>query len=151
ATVVAGDNVPLPGTQITLDGGGGIPAGSYTLYPAHYATLPGAMRVVVYSNDNTGKNLASGTKLPDGTVLVTGQYTQSTTPGKQSSGQTVFAVQTNSVWQEYSEYSFNSANTYFTQQATKQGGIPPRLPMDAGRLAVIAQQSIVFDGIALTQ
>lgn len=150
-TVTAGDTIPLAGTQITIDGGNGIPAGTYTLYPAHYATLPGAMRVVVYSSDNTGKNIATGTKLPDGTVLMTGHYTQSTAPGKQSSGQTVFAVQTSSVWQQYSEYSFNGANTYYAQLAAKNNVTAPRLPMDAGRLSVSALQSIVLNGMALTQ
>lgn len=150
-TVTAGDTIPLAGTQITIDGGNGIPAGTYMLYPAHYATLPGAMRVVVYSSDNTGKNIATGTKLPDGTVLMTGHYTQSTAPGKQSSGQTVFAVQTSSVWQQYSEYSFNGANTYYAQLAAKNNVTAPRLPMDAGRLSVSALQSIVLNGMALTQ
>lgn len=148
-TVTAGDVYPLAGTQVTLDGGNGIPAGTYTLYPAHYATLPGAMRVVYYG-DNTGVNRPT-TTLPDGTVLVTGHYTQSTVPGKQSSGQSMFAVQTNSVWQQYSEYSFNRANSYFTSLAAKNGTPVPRLPMDAGRLAVIAQQTILLSGIALTQ
>lgn len=151
ATITAGDTVPLPGQQITIDGGNGIPAGTYTLYPAHYATLPGAMRVVVYTNDNTGRNLASGTKLPDGTTLVTGHYTQSTAPGKQSSGQTVFAVQTSSVWRQYSEYSLTGANSYYAQLATKQNTTAPRLPMDAGRLSISALQSIVLNGIARTQ
>ncbi|HEV2156685.1 filamentous haemagglutinin family protein [Bradyrhizobium sp.] len=150
-TVTAGDTVPLAGTQITIDGGNGIPAGTYTLYPAHYATLPGAMRVVVYSSDNTGKNIATGTKLPDGTVLVTGHYTQSTAAGKQSSGQTLFAVQTSAVWQQYSEYSFNGANTYYAQLAAKNNVTAPRLPMDAGRLSVSALQSIVLNGMALTR
>lgn len=148
-TVTAGDVYPLAGTQVTLDGGNGIPAGTYTLYPAHYATLPGAMRVVYYG-DNTGVNRPT-TTLPDSTVLVTGHYTQSTVPGKQSSGQSMFAVQTNSVWQQYSEYSFNRANSYFTSLAAKNGTPVPRLPMDAGRLAVIAQQTILLSGIALTQ
>ncbi|MGX1321701.1 filamentous hemagglutinin family protein [Bradyrhizobium sp. USDA 377] len=148
-TVTAGDTYPLAGTQITIDGGNGIPAGTYTLYPAHYATLPGAMRVVYYG-DNTGVNRPT-TTLPDGTVLVRGHYTQSTMPGKQSSGQSMFAVQTNSVWRQYSEYSFNRANSYFTSLAAKNGTTVPRLPMDAGRLAVLAQQTILLKGIALTQ
>ncbi|MDO8932570.1 MAG: hypothetical protein Q7U97_09270, partial [Rhodocyclaceae bacterium] len=147
-TVTPGDAYPLAGTQITIDGGNGIPAGTYTLYAAHYATLPGAMRVTYYG-DNTGRNLPTGTTLPDGTVLVTGHT--STAPGKQSSGQSLFAVQSNSVWQQYSEYSFNRANSYFTELAVKQNRTVPRLPMDAGRLAVSALQSIVLNGIALTQ
>ncbi|MBR0964138.1 filamentous hemagglutinin family protein [Bradyrhizobium diazoefficiens] len=151
ATITAGDSVPLVGQQITIDGGNGIPAGTYTLYPAHYATLPGAMRVTVYASDNNTKHVTSGTKLPDGTVLVTGNYTQSTAPGKQSSGQTVFAVQTSAVWQQYSEYSFTGANSYYTQLAAKQNTAAPRLPMDAGRLSVSALETIVLNGMALTQ
>ncbi|MES2194871.1 MAG: filamentous hemagglutinin family protein [Pseudomonadota bacterium] len=147
-TVTPGDAYPLAGTQITIEGGNGIPAGTYTLYAAHYATLPGAMRVTYYG-DNTGRNLPTGTTQPDGTVLVAG-YT-STAPGKQSSGQSLFAVQSNSVWQQYSEYSFNRANSYFTELAVKQNRTVPRLPMDAARLAVSALQSIVLNGIALTQ
>jgi filamentous hemagglutinin family protein len=149
-TVVAGDTNPLVGTQITIAGGNGIPAGTYTLYPAHYATLPGAYRVTYYGS-NVGRNLTSGTTLPDGTVLVTGNTTQSTAPGKQSSGQTLFAVQSNAVWQQYSEYKFNGANSFFTQLAAKNNVVAPALPMDAGRLSVIAQQSILLNGIALTQ
>ncbi|MGD5630942.1 hypothetical protein QUT25_22455, partial [Xanthomonas citri pv. citri] len=59
ATITAGDSVPLAGQQITIAGGSGIPAGTYTLYPAHYATLPGAMRVTVYASDNNTKHVTS--------------------------------------------------------------------------------------------
>ncbi len=147
-TITPGDTLPLAGTQITLDGGGGIPAGTYTLYPAHYATMPGAMRVVV-QGDNVARNVKSGTTLPDSTVLVTGHFTQSS--GKQSSGETLFAVQTSQVWQQYSEYSFARANGYFRELAQKKDLPIPRLPMDAGRLAVVVQQSILLSGVALTQ
>src|SRR5262249_19776300 len=74
------DAYPLAGTQVHIDGGNGIPAGTYTLYPAHYATLPGALRVVYYGS-NLGRNVPTGTTLTDGTVLVTGYYTESTRPG----------------------------------------------------------------------
>lgn len=143
----SGDVYPLAGTQITVNGGNGIPAGTYTLYPAHYATLPGAMRVVYYG-DNTSGIVTSGTTLQDGTVLVTGNYTQSTAAGKQSSGQSIFAVQSNAVWQSYSEYSFNRANAYFVQKAVHDGATVPRLPVDGGRLAVNALQDILLEGLA---
>jgi filamentous hemagglutinin family protein len=146
----SGDAYPLAGNQITINGGAGIPAGSYTLYPAHYATLPGALRVVYYG-DNLGRNVPSGTTLPDGTVLVTGNYTQSTVPGKQSSGQGLFAVQTGSVWQQYSEYSFSSANVFFLQKATHDHSNVPLLPVDGGRLAVTAQQQILLAATAFSQ
>jgi filamentous hemagglutinin family protein len=145
-----GDAYPLAGTQIQIDGGNGIPAGTYVLLPAHYATLPGALRVVD-KGSNLGVNVASGTKLSDGTVLVTGHYVQSTAPGKQSSGENLFAIQTEATWRQYSEYSFNKANSYFAEQAIRDGRVVPRLPIDAGRLAVIAQQSILLAGTALTQ
>ncbi|HWM46427.1 MAG TPA: filamentous hemagglutinin family protein [Xanthobacteraceae bacterium] len=145
-----GDTYPRAGTQVTIDGGSGIPAGTYTLYPAHYATLPGAYRIVYYG-DNLGRNLRSGTTLPDGTVITTGRYAQSGLPGRQSAGQALFAIRTESVWQQYSEYSFSRTERYFTDKASHDGTGVPRLPMDAGRLAVVAQQQIVLAGIALTQ
>jgi filamentous hemagglutinin family protein len=149
-TQLHGDDYPLAGKQIYIDGGNGIPAGTYTLYPAHYATLPGALRVVEYGS-NLGRNIASGTTLPGGTMLVSGHYTQSIAPQKQSSGETLFAIQTGPVWQQYSEFSFSGANRYFVDKATHDGVNVPRLPIDAGRLAVAAQQSIILQGIALTQ
>ncbi|MFL9827909.1 hypothetical protein, partial [Rhodoplanes sp. SY1] len=143
------DDYPLAGTQIRIDGGNGIPAGVYTLYPGHYATLPGALRVTYYGS-NLGRNLPSGTTLPDGTVLVTGNYTQSTNPSTSSFGSQLFAVQSSAVWRSYSEYSYSLANTYFTEAAVHAGVTVPRLPIDAGRLSVIASASIKLFGTALS-
>lgn len=145
----AGDAYPLAGKQIHLDGGNGIPAGTYTLLPAHYATLPGALKVTYYGSNLVNKT-PSGTTLPDGTVLVSGYYTQSTRPGVQSFGQEMFAVQTGAVWKQYSEYSFNDANSYFIRN-TPAGGTIPRLPMDAGRLSVVPTNSLLLAATALTQ
>ncbi|QQN61947.1 filamentous hemagglutinin family protein [Bradyrhizobium diazoefficiens] len=144
-TITAGDAYPLAGKQIYIDGGNGIPAGNYTLYPGHYATLPGALRVVDYGS-NVGKNLASGTALPDGTVLTTGYYTSSTQPGKRSAGEELFAVQTGAVWKQYSEYTLSSANSYFAAKAKHDGVMAPRLPIDAGRIAAVASQSLDLAG-----
>lgn len=141
--VKAGDAYPLAGQQIYLDGSTGVPAGTYTLYPGHYATLPGALRVVDYGS-NLGRNVPSGTTLPDGTVLVSGHYTQSARPGAYSSGSELFAVQSSSVWRKYSEYSFSTANSYFTDKAKHDGVAIPRLPVDAGRIAVVAQQQLLL-------
>lgn len=148
-TVKAGDAYPLTGQQIYLDGSTGVPAGTYTLYPGHYATLPGALRVVDYGS-NLGRNIPSGTTLPDGTVLVTGHYAQSVRPGAHSSGSELFAIQTGAVWKQYSEYSISSANSYFTDKANHDGVAIPRLPVDAGRIAVIAQQQLVLAATELS-
>ena len=144
------DAYPLAGQQITIDGGNGIPAGTYTLYPGHYATLPGALRVVD-DGSNLGKNVTSGTILPDGTVLMTGNYTSSTQPGTRSAGQELFAVQTGAVWQQYSEYTFSSANSYFVAKASHDGVLVPRLPIDAGRIAAVASQSLNLAGTIAAQ
>lgn len=141
--VKPGDTYPLAGQQIYLDGSTGVPAGIYTLYPGHYATLPGALRVVDYGS-NLGRNVPSGTTLPDGTVLVSGHYTQSARPGVYSSGSELFAVQSGSVWRQYSEYSFSTANSYFTDKAKHDRVAIPRLPVDAGRIAVVAQQQLLL-------
>lgn len=148
-TVKAGDAYPLAGQQIYLDGSTGVPAGTYTLYPGHYATLPGALRVVDYGS-NLGRNIPSGTTLPDGTVLVTGHYAQSVRPGAHSSGSELFAVQTGAVWKQYSEYTVSSANSYFTDKANHDGVAIPRLPVDAGRIAIIAQQQLVLAATELS-
>lgn len=142
-SVKAADAYPLAGQQIYLDGSSGVPAGTYTLYPGHYATLPGALRVVDYGS-NLGRNIPSGTTLPDGTVLVAGHYAQSLRPGAYSSGSELFAVQTGAVWKQYSEYSLSTANSYFTDKANHDGVAIPRLPVDAGRIAVIAQQQLIL-------
>lgn len=149
SAATAGDSYPLAGTQIHLDGGNGIVAGTYTLYPGHYATLPGAM-TVSYSGSNLVNATPSGTTLSDGTVLVSGSYTQSTRSQVQSFGRALFAVQTSAVWKQYSEYNFSSANSYFIQN-TARGKPIPRLPMDAGRLAASAQTSLLLAATALTQ
>ncbi|WP_426426237.1 filamentous haemagglutinin family protein [Bradyrhizobium genosp. A] len=149
-TVTAADAYPLAGKQIYIDGGHGVPAGTYTLYPGHYATLPGALRVVDYGS-NVGKNLASGTALPDGTVLTTGYYTSSTQPGTRSAGQELFAVQTGTVWKQYSEYTLSSANSYFVAKAKHDGVMAPRLPIDAGRIAAVASQSLDLAGTIAAQ
>ena len=108
--------------------------------------------MAVIGGDNVGHNISSGTTLPDGTVLVSGSYTRSTSSMPQSSGQALFAVQSNAVWQQYSEYSFSRANAYFTRQAASEGTTVPRIPADAGRLAVLADggpSSLVARGVAL--
>ena len=59
-----GDQVPLAGTSVFLSGGNGLPAGFYTLLPAHYATLPGAYRVTVVANSARISGRARTFRLP---------------------------------------------------------------------------------------
>ncbi|NVO13582.1 MAG: filamentous hemagglutinin family protein [Rhodoplanes sp.] len=141
------DSQPLVGQQVYLAGGNGIAAGTYTLYPAHYATLPGALRVVDYGSA-LGRSSLAGATLADRTQLVGGYYVQSTKPGGRSSGTELFAVQTNDVWRQYSEITGTSANSYFYDKSVHDGVNVPYLPIDAGRLAISAQNTLVMNATA---
>ena len=142
-TAKLGDATPLAGQQIYLEGGNGIAAGLYTVYSAHYATLPGALRVVDYGSALAKPGLA-GTTLADGSQIIGGYTTQSTNPNSRTPGTSLFKVQTSAVWRQYSEIDGSSANTYFAAKARHDGTVMPYLPMDAGRLAISAQQSLML-------
>jgi filamentous hemagglutinin family protein len=145
-----GDAQPLAGSQVYLAGGNGVAAGFYTLYPAHYATLPGALRLVDYGNA-LAKPGQAGSTLPDGTEIISGYYTQSTLPGTRSSGTELFAVQTGAVWQQYSEIDTSTASSYFTATAAHAGLVTPPLPIDGGSLTLSALASLNLGAPALSQ
>ena len=61
------------GRTVHLEGGAGIAAGDYLLLPAHYALLPGAMRLV--ENVGSAAAVSSGAAQQlDGSVLVAGTF-----------------------------------------------------------------------------
>jgi filamentous hemagglutinin family protein len=131
------------GQSVYLSGVPGLPAGVYTLLPAKYATLPGAYRVV----QNTGaSNVLPGQSftMPDGTNLVSGYYVDGLS-GAKSSTVSQFEVQSAAVWQQYSQYTLTSANSFFQTQAINAGHVIPPLPMDAGRLVLAATTSLILD------
>jgi filamentous hemagglutinin family protein len=143
-----GDKEPLAGQQVYLSGGAGLAAGWYTLYPAHYATLPGAYRVVEYGSALANPGVAVGTTLPDGTVIMGGAFGQSSL-GLRTSGTELFSVESSSVWQTYTQFSPNYANTYFiagSNVATTQVR-----PIDGGRLSIAASVSLVLSGAINSQ
>ncbi|RDS81725.1 filamentous hemagglutinin N-terminal domain-containing protein [Dyella monticola] len=131
---------PAAGQSVYLSGMPGLPAGYYVLLPAKYATLPGAYRVV----QDTGSQdavLGQNAVLPDGTLSVTG-YFGNALDGAHNARTTTFLVQSSSVWQQYSQYQFSNANTYFANQASQAGTVAPALPMDAGHLILSATQQL---------
>ncbi|MDR3468735.1 MAG: filamentous hemagglutinin family protein [Xanthobacteraceae bacterium] len=144
-----GDKEPLAGQQVYLSGGAGLAAGWYTLYPAHYATLPGAYRVVDYGSSLANPGLAVGTTLPDGTVIMGGAYGQSSL-GLRASGTELFSVESSSVWQQYTQFTPSSANTYFTASAGHVASTQV-LPIDGGRLSIAASVSLVLSGTINSQ
>ncbi|WP_293389044.1 filamentous haemagglutinin family protein [Nevskia sp.] len=140
--LVAGN--PLIGQQVYLSGIGsgidGLAAGVYTLLPGQYAAVPGAFRVV--QDTRALDSLATeNSRLADGTLLVAGRYVDQYS-GAQDSRSTAFFVQSMDTWRQYSEYSFTSANKFFTDAAARNGKATPRRPVDAGQLVLAATQTL---------
>jgi filamentous hemagglutinin family protein len=130
------------GQSVYLSGVPGLPAGYYTLLPAKYATLPGAFRVTV-SSASGALTPGSSQVLPDGTVAVAG-FMGNTLSGSRSATPTLFDVQSGAVWQQYSQYTLTSANSFFPSLAASAGDVTPPLPMDAGQLVLAAKQGLTL-------
>ncbi|MBN3724062.1 filamentous haemagglutinin family protein [Burkholderia sp. Ac-20379] len=130
------------GKSVYLSGVPGLPAGYYTLLPAKYATLPGAYRVTVSSASGGVVPGASAT-LPDGTVLTAGYLADSVT-GSRSATPTLFSVQSGAVWQQYSQYTLTSANSFYAAQSVSKGTVTPPLPVDGGQLVLAATRSLAL-------
>ncbi|HEX4160229.1 MAG TPA: filamentous hemagglutinin N-terminal domain-containing protein, partial [Rhizomicrobium sp.] len=136
------------GQSVYLAGGHGIAAGWYTLLPAQYAMLPGGMRIVEDENDT---QIAPGTsdRLTDGTLLMSGYYGAAGT-GTRSATPVAFEVQSQSVFEQYSQIALTSADTFFAQLAAKDNEITPRLPLDAGRLVLAPAVDLLASAAFLT-
>ncbi len=125
----------LPGRTVTLlADAGGLKAGTYTLYPGYYATLPGAYRIeavpglIDLANSET-------IALVDGSVIAAGLTGYAGT-SVQSSRTAAFRVSAPAVWKQYSQIDVTSGNSFFAGLAAKAGVAAPRLPVDAGRLSL---------------
>ncbi|NTZ07075.1 filamentous haemagglutinin family protein [Burkholderia metallica] len=130
------------GKAVYLSGVPGLAPGYYTLLPGKYATLPGAYRVTV---SNTAGNLVPGASqvLQDGTVVTAGYFADALT-GSRSATPTLFNVQSNGVWQQYSQYTLTGANAYFTKLAATKGNVTPPLPVDGGQLVLAATKALTL-------
>ncbi|WP_083214422.1 filamentous haemagglutinin family protein [Burkholderia stabilis] len=130
------------GKAVYLSGVPGLAPGYYTLLPGKYATVPGAYRVTVSS---TAGNLVPGASqvLQDGTVVTAGYFADALT-GRRSATPTLFNVQSNSVWQQYSQYTLTGANAYFTKLAASKGNVTPPLPVDGGQLVLAATKALTL-------
>ncbi|WP_342710252.1 filamentous hemagglutinin family protein [Bradyrhizobium sp. B124] len=133
-----------PGQSVTIGGGSGIPAGTYTLLSGMYATLPGAYRVVQVAN-NVNPNAVASTSSADGSQYVTGTLGNTLT-GARSSQSAVFQLQSQAVWSRYSRIDITSGTTFFRNQALAAGKAPPPLPIDGGVLVLGAINSLDLAG-----
>ncbi len=134
SNIKAGDSVYLSGVK-------GLAAGYYTLLPARYALLPGAMLVSAVSNQ---QDLTSNLNaiLPNGSTLVSGHTAAYTSNGYvQTSRTSGFVVRTGQAAYKLAQYNTNSAAQFFAETVNVQQ------PMDAGRLSFEATNKIVLKGL----
>lgn len=131
------------GQRVYLNGGPGLAAGWYTLLPAQYAVLPGGMEVVQDTSAVTVRPGVSSVK-SDGTLVTTGQF--GGLAGTAQSTPLVFDVKSRAVIDSYSNIVLTSADTNFAALAAANGGIVPRLPVDAGRLVLNPSANLSLSG-----
>ncbi|MHB8534730.1 MAG: filamentous hemagglutinin family protein [Sulfuricaulis sp.] len=137
-----------PGDSVYLSGGiSGLNAGRYALLPASYALLPGAYLVTAV---NGYQDLQAGqhASLANGVPIVSGYRTVAGTDIRdaRTSG---FAVQPGSGILAQASYTTATASQFFTQLAATNGTALPRLPPDAGVVAINAGQTLALDGSLL--
>ncbi len=136
------------GRTVWLDGGSGVAAGEYLLLPAHYALLPGALRLV--ENTQSAAPFASGaTALLDGSVVVGGSYATTGTSFRES-GRRSFTVQSAATFGRYSRIQTTSGTTTFANLAKGNGSVAPRTPLDAARFVISPARSFTVQGTFLS-
>ncbi len=137
------------GRTVWLDAAPGIAAGEYVLMPAHYALLPGALRIV----ENVGAEaLPAGgaATLLDGSVIVGGVYGTAGTDFRESQRHS-FTVQTKEVFSKYSNIQTTSGSENAEEQAEHDGLSIPVLPRDAARIVLSPLTTLTASGQFLTE
>ncbi len=137
------------GDQVYLSGGNGLPAGYYTLLPAHYALLSGGYAIEAASG--TRDMVAQANRVnADGSMTLAG-YRTSSTDGRGDTRWSGFTVSPQALINQRSEIKLYDATTFFTAQAQAQGVSTPRLPVDAGRVAFDVINRLTLDGVTRLQ
>jgi filamentous hemagglutinin family protein len=125
------------GSRIRISGGGGLPAGTYTLLPASYAELPGAYLIAPFKGQ--GLVPPSGLVNPDGTVQVTGSvyngFSSAPSPLQQS-----FTLYSPSVLKSFQQVNLLKSSSFFSGLT----GTPRTA--DGGRLRISGSQSMELHG-----
>lgn len=131
------------GDQVYLDGSSGLPAGVYTLLPARYALLPGAVMVTPVSGAPIGT-----IQLPDGSAYVDGHLTNGLISAS-NQFTTRFQVTPQSVVNNRAQYDTFTANSFFPTAQADLNVTVTRLPIDAGHLVFEGMQGLSLQGQVL--
>jgi len=147
------------GDQITLKASGAIAAGTYTLLPARYALLPGAVLVTPFaalgasSTDPLSRYQATtpgSISLEDGSCLVAGYQSSGLTPGKgQPATYSTFQLLTSGNIRKQSDYQDFYANDFLKTAAVEREQTPQRLPEDSGSVQFFAGTGLSLSGSIL--
>lgn len=141
----------VAGDRIHLEAAGNLPAGDYTLLPARYALLPGAYLVTPQSGAGNAGG-APGVLQADGASIVAGyRFNGLADTGQKQSVFRSFEVAPQAVVLGRAAYKQYSANTFFSETAAGNENVAPRLPVDAGRLGLLAGSSLRLKGNVLAQ
>lgn len=135
------------GDRIYLAGSDALAAGFYTLLPARYAVLPGAVLVTAKSDAAVGTN-----KMPDGASLVSG-YAYNDLNGMRTIPTLAarFEVAPAAVVAKRAEYELLSANNFLKASAVRLNIAAPQLPQDSGYLLFQGTQSMSLLGRVFSQ
>ena len=126
------------GDRIYLSASDSLPAGEYTLLPARYALLPGAVLITPAAGSGSAT-----VEMPDSSSLVSGFRFNSLNPSlTPSTLSTRFEVATSKIVRERAEYEKFLGNTFFK----RDGGSVSRLPLDSGLLVFQASQAMEILG-----
>lgn len=148
-TDVYGAAMPTFGAALSIDQvpALGLAGGTYAVLPARYALLPGAFLVTPMTGSSS-MVLTQAVALTDGSYAVAGRNTTTGTAfGDSLAGG--FRILPASLVRTLAEYKDYSGATFFRDAALAAGETVPRLPTDAGILAVVAQSDLLLDQGAL--
>lgn len=129
-----------PGARITFQGAGLVADGTYTLLPARYALMPGAVLVTPVAG--TYRLGADATQtLADGSVIASGRLAYATAGGGTVADAAFgrYRIQTGSMVRARAEYQETSATPFFAD-ATGQR------PVDAARVEISPTASLSLAG-----
>ena len=138
------------GDKIFLNASTSLPAGYYTLLPARYALLPGAVLVTPISGVRAG--VAGAIETPEGANLVSGYRFNSLDTSRTLSPQiTRFEVLSSAVLRNRAQYEDYFANTFLAKRAAELGVSVQRLPTDSASAVIQAGQSMALQGSILSK
>ena len=134
-----GSNIKA-GDAVYISGAPGVAAGYYTLLPARYALLPGAVLISAVSGEQD-RTAGLTQNLINGSTLVSGHLAAYTSNGYAQTARTGgFIVRSGADAFKLAQYNTTLASNFFKANTQAQQTI------DAGRLSIAATESLVLQG-----